>query len=109
MRLLDFQQVHHFIRVAGNDGVIAGFCQQHAYHVEPSPLPADFQESLERFVEVAGLWGLARRLRVSVRCGWRCKAGTRPDAAPGHACSTLSAEMGCSTSCRLQSGSRGGR
>ena len=31
MGLLDLEQVHHFIRVAGNDGVIAGIGQHVAY------------------------------------------------------------------------------
>ena len=63
---------------------------------EPSRFPPDFPERLERFKEAAGLsWrGLARRLRVSVRCVWRWKAGTKPD--PGHlvALFNLAAEMG---------------
>ena len=70
--------------------------QQHVYHVEPSRFPLDFPERLERFREAAGLsWrGLARRLRVSVRCVWRWKKGTKPD--PGHLFSlfNLAAEMG---------------
>ena len=70
--------------------------QQHVYHVEPSQFPPDFPERLERFRAAAGLsWrGLARRLRVSVRCVWRWKKGTKPD--PGHLFSLfdLAAEMG---------------
>ena len=70
--------------------------QQHVYHTEPSRFPADFPERLERFLEAAGLsWrGLARRLRVNVRCVWRWKNGTKPD--PGHLFSlfNLAAEMG---------------
>ena len=70
--------------------------QQHVYHVEPSRFPPDFPDRLERFREAAGLsWrGLARRLRVSVRCVWRWKKGTKPD--PGHLFSLfeLAAEMG---------------
>ena len=70
--------------------------QQHVYHVEPSRFPPDFPERLERFREAAGLsWrGLARCLRVSARCVWRWKAGTKPD--PGHLISlfNLAAEMG---------------
>ncbi|MDE2838080.1 MAG: hypothetical protein OXL97_11335 [Chloroflexota bacterium] len=58
--------------------------QQWVYHVEPSRFPEDFPQRLERFKDAAGLsWrGLARRLRVSIRCVWRWKAGMRPD--PGH-------------------------
>ena len=70
--------------------------QEHVYHVEPSRFPPDFPERLERFREAAGLsWrGLARRLRVNVRCVWRWKKGTKPD--PGHLFSIfdLAAEMG---------------
>ena len=70
--------------------------QQHVYQVEPSLFPPDFHKRLERFVEAAGLsWrGLARRLRVSARCVWRWKKGTKPD--PGHlvALFNLAAEMG---------------
>ena len=70
--------------------------QQHVYHMEPSRFPPDFPERLERFLEAAGLsWrGLARRLRVSIRCVWRWKKGTKPD--PGHLFSLfdLAAEMG---------------
>ena len=70
--------------------------QQHVYHVEPSRFPPDFPERLERFRQAAGLsWrGLARRLRVSVRCVWRWKKGTKPD--PGHLFSlfNFAAEMG---------------
>ncbi len=58
--------------------------QRWVYHVEPSRFPEDFPQRLERFKDAAGLsWrGLARRLRVSMRCVWRWKAGMRPD--PGH-------------------------
>ena len=70
--------------------------QQHVYHVESSRFPPDFPRRLELFCKTAGLsWrGLARRLRVSVRCVWRWKNGTKPD--PGHLFSllTLAAEMG---------------
>ena len=70
--------------------------QQCVYHVEPSRFPPDFPERLERFREASGLsWrGLARRLRVSARCVWRWKAGTKPD--PGHlvALFNFAAEMG---------------
>ena len=70
--------------------------QQHVYHVEPSRFPPDFPQRLERFRDATGLsWrGLARRLRVSVRCVWRWKKGTKPD--PGHlfALFDLAAEMG---------------
>ena len=70
--------------------------QQCVYHVEPSRFPAEFPERLEKFVVASGLsWrGLARRLRVSARCVWRWKAGTKPD--PGHlvALFSLAAEMG---------------
>ena len=69
--------------------------QQCVYHVEPSQFPPEFPERLEKFVVAAGLsWrGLARRLRVSARCVWRWKAGTKPD--PGHLVSlfNLAAEM----------------
>ena len=70
--------------------------QQCVYHVEPSRFPPEFPERLEKFVVTSGLsWrGLARRLRVSARCVWRWKAGTKPD--PGHlvALFSLAAEMG---------------
>ena len=70
--------------------------QQNVYHVEPSRFPPDFPERLERLREAAGLsWrGLARRLRVNVRCVWRWKKGTKPD--PGHLISlfNLAAELG---------------
>ena len=70
--------------------------QQCVYHVEPSRFPPEFPERLEKFVVASGLsWrGLARRLRVSARCVWRWKAGTKPD--PGHlvALFSLAAEMG---------------
>lgn len=70
--------------------------QEHVYHMEPSRFPPDFPDRLERFNKAAGLsWrGLARRLRVSVRCVWRWKKGTKPD--PGHLFSLfdLAAEMG---------------
>ena len=64
--------------------------------MEPSRFPPDFPERLELFRVAAGLsWrGLARRLRVSVRCVWRWKKGTKPN--PGHLFSlfNLAAEMG---------------
>ncbi len=70
--------------------------QQCVYQVEPSLFPEDFPERLERFKEAAGLsWrGLARILRVSMRCVWRWKAGIQPD--PGHLFSlfTTAEEMG---------------
>ena len=70
--------------------------QQHIYHVEPSRFPLDFHERLEKFVQAAGLsWrGLARRLRVSVRCVWRWKAGTKPDSGHLVALFNLAAEVG---------------
>lgn len=70
--------------------------QQWVYHVEPSLFPEDFPERLQRFKDAAGLsWrGLARRLRVRMRCVWRWKAVPRPD--PGHLFSLFTAaeEMG---------------
>lgn len=70
--------------------------QRWVYHIEPSRFPEDFPQRLERLRGAAGLsWrGLARRLRVSVRCVWRWKAGVQPD--PGHLFSlfTTAEELG---------------
>ncbi len=70
--------------------------QQWVYHVEPSRLPEDFHQRLERLRNAAGIsWrGLARRLRVSVRSVRRWKAGMQPS--PGHLFSlfTTAEEMG---------------
>ncbi len=70
--------------------------QQWVYHVEPSQFPPDFPERLERFREAGGFsWrGLARLLRVRVRCVWRWRAGTRPDAGHLVALFDLAAGMG---------------
>ena len=70
--------------------------QQWVYRVEPSPFPEDFPEQLERFRVAAGLTsrGLARRLRVGVRCVWRWNAGRKPDAGHLVALFNLAAEMG---------------
>ena len=70
--------------------------QQCVYHVEPSRFPQDFPERLEAFVEAAGLsWrGLARRLRVSARCVWRWKSGTRPETGHFYSLLDLAAGMG---------------
>ncbi|MDE2837095.1 MAG: helix-turn-helix transcriptional regulator [Chloroflexota bacterium] len=70
--------------------------QRWVYHVEPSRFPEDFPQRLERFRKAAGLTsrGLARRLRVSVRCVWRWNAGSRPDAGHLVALFNLAAEMG---------------
>ena len=70
--------------------------QQEVYHTERSRFPPDFPDRLERFIGAAGLsWrGLARRLRVSVRCVWRWKAGTRPETGHFYSLLDLAAGMG---------------
>ena len=58
--------------------------QQHLYRLEPSQLPPDFADRLNRLREAAGLsWrALARLLRVHVRSVHRWRNGAQPDA--GH-------------------------
>jgi len=70
--------------------------QQWVYRVEPSPFPEDFPQQLKLFRKAGGFTsrGLARRLRVGVRCVWRWNAGRKPDAGHLVALFNLAAEMG---------------